>query len=450
MSPTPTITIVGGGSVQWSPTILTDLLHRPELHGSTVVLHDLDVDAATRVARYAEAAAARLRVAATFRVEPLLDRALDGATDVIVTISTGGLDAMAHDLSIPEHYGIWHTVGDSCGPGGWSRLVRNYPVFAQLAAQIRRWAPAAWVLNYTNPMTTLTGVLSNALDNPVIGLCHGLVDNVDLLTRVFDVAESDLDLRYGGLNHFFWTTVATADGRDLLAELRAMVEEGTTLTALDGAAPGAQPAGAFHSGRTLATELYRLTGALPFVEDRHTAEFVSWAITDPQTMHALGLVRTTIEHRRSNQARWTRDVEAAVRDGIPPDRLTASRESAAAIIAAHHGGPPLIDVGNLPNTGQIAGLPAGVVVETPVHTGPTGFTALAAPPLPPAVHALMAAPAAVYQLSLEACVTGDRDAAIGALRLDPSTGHLGTDQLVELANALLAANARFGATPFQP
>lgn len=450
MSSMPIITIVGGGSVQWSPTIVTDLLHRPELHGATIVLHDLDDAAANLIAQYTRAAASALDVAITVRVEPDLERALDPATDVLITISTGGLDAMAHDLSIPEQYGIFHTVGDSCGPGGWSRLVRNYPIFTGLATAIHRWAPEAWILNYSNPMTTLTGILARRLDNPVIGLCHGLFDNIDVLSRIYDLAPGDLDLSYGGLNHFFWTTSGTANGQDLLADLRSRIEHGTTLTDLDEAAPGAQPAGPFRSARELATELFRLTGVLPFFEDRHTSEFVSWAITDPQAMAALRLVRTTIEQRRTNQVTWTREVETALREGIPADRLEASRESAAAIVAAHHGGPSLVDVGNLPNRGQVAQFPTGLVVETPVRTGPDGFTPVSAPPLPASVMGLLAAPAAVYEMSLDACEAGDRTSAIRALRLDPSTGHLSTERLTELATALLTANEAFGPTPFQP
>ena len=66
---------------------------------------------------------------------------------------------MAHDLAIPEKYGIFHTVGDTSGPGGWARLMRNFSVFKKLAEDINRHAPGAMVLNYSNPMTTLTQIL---------------------------------------------------------------------------------------------------------------------------------------------------------------------------------------------------------------------------------------------------------------------------------------------------
>ena len=57
----------------------------------------------------------------SFPVETVyIDPAEHGAADaVLITISTGGLDAMAHDLAIPERYGIYATVGDTAGPGGW-------------------------------------------------------------------------------------------------------------------------------------------------------------------------------------------------------------------------------------------------------------------------------------------------------------------------------------------
>lgn len=52
---------------------------------------------------------------------------------------------------------------------------------------------------------------------------------------------------------------------------------------------------------------------------------------------------------------------------ISQDSLTRSRETAADIITAHIEGKPFIDVGNLPNIGQLPNLPAGLVVETDVR-----------------------------------------------------------------------------------
>ena len=91
-------------------------------------------------------------------IEQTTDRtnALDGADAVVVTISTGGLKAMAHDLEIPEKYGIFQTVGDTTGPGGLSRSLRNIPVFLDLARAMETRCPEAWMLNCSNPLSALT------------------------------------------------------------------------------------------------------------------------------------------------------------------------------------------------------------------------------------------------------------------------------------------------------
>jgi len=127
---------------------------------------------------------------------------------------------MAHDLAIPEEYGVYHTVGDTTGPGGWARFIRNFDVFASLAADINRYAPGAVVLNYTNPMTTLTDVLSRTCEGPVVGLCHGLFENLTFIKEFYKLKdESEIAVKYAGLNHFLWITEAKAAGRDVIADL---------------------------------------------------------------------------------------------------------------------------------------------------------------------------------------------------------------------------------------
>lgn len=143
------------------------------------------------------------------------DQALRGADYVLITISTGGLDAMAHDLSIPEAYGIYHTVGDTVGPGGWARTMRNAPVFVDLAQRINRLAPKAVILNYTNPMAQLTKALCLSTTRPVVGLCHGLFENLEFLKQVFELqSEDEIQCTYSGTNHFFWITSLSVKGRD--------------------------------------------------------------------------------------------------------------------------------------------------------------------------------------------------------------------------------------------
>ncbi len=167
----PKITIVGGGSYSWGPLFVRDLLIAPALQDAEIVLHDIDAQALETVYSLG---CAMVQQRGQGRVERTLDleTALSGADFVILTITTGGLEAMRHDVEIPEKYGVFQAVGDTVGPGGLARALRNIPVVAALAQKMEQLCPHAWLLNYTNPMTTLCRTVSKTSSIRTIGLCH--------------------------------------------------------------------------------------------------------------------------------------------------------------------------------------------------------------------------------------------------------------------------------------
>ena len=117
------IVIIGGGSNAWTPNIVKDMLLTEALSESEFVLYDINKPAADLVRDYLIALnAGHLHARTTIISTTDRVKAFRGADYFIITISTGGLNAMAHDLAIPEKYGIYHTVGDTSGPGGWARL----------------------------------------------------------------------------------------------------------------------------------------------------------------------------------------------------------------------------------------------------------------------------------------------------------------------------------------
>src|SRR5690349_18901531 len=109
------------------PKLLGDLALTPDLEGS-IVLHDINPSALDDIAAYGRKALASARSRFTIERSTDHDQCLDGAEFVVVTITTGGLDTMAVDVDIPEKYGIYQSVGDTVGPGGLSRALRNVPV----------------------------------------------------------------------------------------------------------------------------------------------------------------------------------------------------------------------------------------------------------------------------------------------------------------------------------
>src|SRR5579864_6923298 len=168
------ICFIGGGSYNWMPKLLGDLALTDTLSGS-VVLHDVNPAALDDIQRYGRKVLQTTGSQFSIETTTDLDRALDGAAFVVVTITTGGLPTMALDLEIPERYGIYQSVGDTVGPGGLARALRNIPVVVGLARAIEHHAAGAWLLTLTNPMSTLCRAVTRTTSVPTIGLCHELI-----------------------------------------------------------------------------------------------------------------------------------------------------------------------------------------------------------------------------------------------------------------------------------
>ena len=108
---------------------------------------------------------------------------------------------MRHDLEIPDRFGVRQSVGDTVGPGGVMRALRNIPVFLDIARDIEELCPDAWILNLTNPMTTICRALTRETPLKTVGLCHEITITQFLLSLLLDVGFMDLTLQVGGVNH---------------------------------------------------------------------------------------------------------------------------------------------------------------------------------------------------------------------------------------------------------
>src|ERR1700675_4251787 len=97
----PRITIIGGGSNQWAPTLINDIANMGSLREAEIVLEDINPEPLPRMAEYVEHVARLCGI--PLRVSYTTDqrRSLEGADFVVVAISTGGFDSMRHDVEIP-------------------------------------------------------------------------------------------------------------------------------------------------------------------------------------------------------------------------------------------------------------------------------------------------------------------------------------------------------------
>jgi alpha-galactosidase/6-phospho-beta-glucosidase family protein len=441
------VVLVGGGSVLWSPTLINDMMLKDELREAQYVVLDIDRKAGERIATLGKMIAAKRGLGCTWEQTANQRKAFDGADAILITVSTGGFDSMAHDLAIPEKYQIYQTVGDTVGPGGWARGLRNIPVFARMAMDIRELAPEAWVLNYTNPMGTLTQTLNLLTNQPVVGLCHGVFEVYAVLRKIFKLeSDDDIKVNFGGMNHFFWIMNFRIKGRDGYAMLRAKLRSRSFPELISEAY---EDAAGFSSRYWLAAELYNQTGYLPYFGDRHSSEFISGYLNiDEKRLERFNLERTSIEFRRERHAKRGQKIDDMIagKAELPPEK--SSRETAADITATRASGGEFIDVVNVPNRGQIANLPLGTVVETMGVVNAMGFTPLTVGELPAPVYNLVRPHAENQNLIVDAMCEGDKEKAMQALLNDPLCSHLPKSKIREMGEELLKAHAALLPKPF--
>jgi len=414
------ICIVGGGSYNWGPTLLTDLAVTSGIAG-TVVLHDTDPAATEDLRRLGETIVAA--TGAELKIEPCPDlrESLTGADVVVVTITTGGLEATRRDIEIPARYGIEQTVGDTVGPGGLARALRNIPVLVDLAKTMEAVCPDAWLLNLTNPMSALVRAVADTTRIKTVGLCHEVFGVRRAFAAIMGVERRHVELVVAGVNHLIWLLDARVGERDAMAELRAYLAAGEDLPLKPVDGEHMLP---FQDRWQVKLALLDAYGALPAAGDRHLAEFFPYFLADGRGP-SFGVLPTTVEHRvtirenaRAQVRRWV--------DGTDPLPMARSEEEVADIVAAVASGGVHRAVVNLPNAGQIDNLPRGAVVETMGTIGPTGAHGVAVGDLPPGMLGTVLPHALNQGLIVQAALIGDRALALRALLNDPLTRDLRT------------------------
>jgi len=447
-----------GASVNWVPRLLTDLLVVfPE--ALDVWFVDIDPEAARLCKAWGQEANRVYR--RNDRYEGTTDRrsALLKADAVLITLTTGGFPAMAADISIPESYGIFSTVGDTCGPSGWSRSIRNIFVFEEFAQDFSELCPGAIIVNYTNPMGTLSSVLQRSCGNPVVGLCHAYFETRDVLAHILKLSD-DTRLRVGiaGLNHFTWVTDFDVDGKPVDPTLAVCLGDRPLSEFMP---EETEDEIGFSSGHRLCVELFNLYHRLPYPADRHTVEFVPWGITnDPERRPVLhkarfpyeelaryGVRRTAISHRVEYQ-KLSRKHFDEIFTSEPGTKPVRSRETGSDMIRAFLFNGTITDAVNALNEGQIEDLPRGVCVETLGTVNAHGVHPLKANPLPDPVNELLR-PHALSQLWLvEGMLERRPESVLQALMIDPQCRDMAPDDVLGLYDALVEASQPYADLAF--
>ena len=209
------IAVVGGGST-YTPELVNGLLTIGSSLGfSEISLIDVPkgegkLNIVGSLARRMVAhAGSRLSVTTTMDVEA----GLDGATVIVNQFRVGGFEARALDERIPLKYGL---IGqETTGVGGMMKALRTLPVLETVVDVARRRAPAAWMINFTNPAGLNTEYLrTNMGYDRSIGLCNVPIEFLLKAAATLECEREEVFLKYYGLNHLSWVESVMRNGVD--------------------------------------------------------------------------------------------------------------------------------------------------------------------------------------------------------------------------------------------
>ena len=443
------IAYIGGGSRGWAWTFMTDLAQDDEISGE-IRLYDIDPAAAEANKIIGNQLMSREDAKGnwTFEVYPSLKEVLTGCDFVVISILPGTFDEMESDVHLPERVNCWQSVGDTAGPGGIIRALRTIPMYVEIAQAIRDYAPKAWVINYTNPMSLCVKTLYYVYPQiKAFGCCHEVFGTQKMLKGIYeqqtgDTVEDwhDILVNVVGINHFTWFTEASYKGVDLFPVYRDFIdkhfEEGFDNK------DNSWMNSSFACAHRVKMDLFNRYGWIAAAGDRHLAEFMPGDVylKDPDTVRSWKYGLTTVQWRKDDLAKRLQRSQDLI-DGKDAIKLEATGEEGILLIKALCGLSRFVSNVNIPNTAlQIPNLPADAVVETNAIFERDNIHPIAAGAIKRDVYDLVIPHVENHERTLKAALTCDRELVVEAFLQDPNYKAKCTDVQItrELVNDMIA------------
>ena len=436
------IVFMGAGSTVFAKNVIGDCMLTPSLKESEIALYDIDPirlkESKMVMDNLNENFNAGRAVIKAYCGISQRRAALKGAGYVVNAIQVGGYKpSTVIDFEIPRKYGLRQTIGDTLGIGGIFRGLRTMPVVLDFARDMEAVCPDAWFLNYTNPMSMLTGVLLQATSIKTVGLCHSVEGCAPTVLKQLGMLEEvkNLNWKIAGINHQAWLLEVRDGKKDLYPEMKRRAEKLLNVWR--------------KSGTNKHSNMVRLYMMLKFgyyitESSEHNAEYNMYFIKRnyPGLIKEFNIPLDEYLKRCDSQvAGWKKQRKEILGGGIVAHER--SGEYGAGIIEALETNKPIRIGGNVLNKGFITNLPPKAVVEVPCLVYGAGIEGSYIGDLPEQLAGLNRAMINVQQLTIEAALTGKKEAIYHAAYLDPHTAsELSLDEIADMCDDLIKAHGK--------
>lgn len=365
------------------------------------------------------------------------ERAYKDADFVFVQIREGGLEMRGVDEKIPLKYGI---VGqETCGPGGMAYGLRSIGAMIDIVKDIRKYAPNAWIINYTNPAAIVAIALRREFpnDNKIFNLCDMPLGILENLGYLLDVDPTEFVPEYYGLNHFGWFYgIKDKAGKDYMPILQETFQKGLNKDL---------------SGNELLKEkvwtdtfkqLFTMAKDMPGIIPN---TYLQYYLYPDKMVEKMNPNFTRADEVLANrEKREFGHANAIIAQGSTKGLEVKSDLHGRYIIrvvsslANNKGGSYIVIV---PNNGTISCLPDDAMVEVDCMVDMRGPRPFNVPEIPLFHQALLQNQYAVEKLVVDAWYTGDKQKFVEALTLNRTVVNLPMAQI--LADEILEANKKW-------
>jgi alpha-galactosidase len=426
------VSIIGAGSVVFSLGLVKDICLTAGLKGSTVHFMDINeerLDVVYQLAkRYAEDLGAELKF------ERTLDRceALEGADFVINTATV-----THNEYFMKRRREMLDTMGYFYGGSGMPEY-HNLQLFLDVARDVERISPDAWILLAGNPVFDGTTLMGRETNVKVCGLCHGHYGYAHV-AKTIGLDPEKVTWQAPGLNHNIWMTKFYYEGQDAYPLLDRWIDENIEQyweeCKENGISAQMSPA-AIHQ--------YKMYGLFPIGDTPRRGGW--WYHTDLETRarwYGSGGGGDTPEGRdrilKGKEEKYAQMKAAAYDAKVRPIDLFGSTMTSEQHIPIINGLVNNIEYRaqvNVMNNGALPGIPDDVAVEVPAIVNQMGIQPVRVEPLP---HKLMIE--CIYpdwlemEHGLEALLSGDKSMLLfGVLQSHQTRSY---DQAVKVMEALI-------------